>query len=69
MEEETPTNPSNEPEPSDEGGRGRQPGGFGLGPEGNCVCPKCGTEAPHQRAVPCYEQTCPKCGEKMSRNK
>ena len=24
------------------GRRGRQPGGFGLGPDGECVCPKCG---------------------------
>ena len=23
-------------------GGGRQPGGFGLGPAGDCVCPKCG---------------------------
>jgi hypothetical protein len=49
------------------GGRGRQPGGFGLGPEGQCFCPNCGTKASHQRGVPCYEQKCPKCGQAMTR--
>lgn len=47
-------------------GRGRM-GGFGLGPSGECICPKCGTKAPHQRGVPCYEQKCPKCGARMTR--
>jgi len=27
-------------------GRSRQPGGFGLGGGGECVCPKCGTTTP-----------------------
>ncbi|RLF25600.1 MAG: hypothetical protein DRN01_06200 [Thermoplasmata archaeon] len=49
------------------GGGGRQPGGFGLGPGGECVCPKCGTRAPHQRGIPCYQQKCPKCGSPMTR--
>ncbi len=49
------------------GGRGRQPGGFGLGPDGECVCPSCGTRVPHQRGVPCYEHRCPKCGTSMTR--
>jgi len=47
-------------------GRGRL-GGFGAGPVGDCVCPKCGYRAPHQRGVPCYEQKCPKCGSPMTR--
>lgn len=49
-----------------QGGRGRM-GGFGAGPQGECVCPKCDQKAPHQIGIPCYEQTCPKCGEKMTR--
>ena len=49
-------------------GMGRM-GGFGLGPAGECVCPKCGYKAPHQRAVPCYQQKCPKCGTAMTRTK
>ncbi|PIV10186.1 MAG: hypothetical protein COS49_01860 [Candidatus Portnoybacteria bacterium CG03_land_8_20_14_0_80_41_10] len=48
-------------------GRGRQTEGFGLGPDGECLCPKCGTKVPHQRGVPCYEQKCPKCGSLMTR--
>ena len=49
------------------GGRGRHPGGFGLGPGGECVCPNCGNKVPHQRGVPCYEHSCPKCGQPMTR--
>jgi hypothetical protein len=49
-------------------GRGRM-GGFGLGPSGECVCPRCGYRTPHQRGVPCYDQTCPKCGSKMTRER
>ena len=45
-------------------GRG---GGFGAGPSGDCVCPKCGHRMPHQRGVPCYKQKCPKCGATMTR--
>ena len=47
-------------------GRGRM-GGKGLGPAGECVCPQCGTRAPHERGVPCYEQKCPKCNIPMTR--
>jgi len=39
----------------------------GAGPEGNCVCPGCGTLIPHQRGVPCYNMSCPSCGAKMTR--
>ncbi|MCD6522876.1 MAG: DUF134 domain-containing protein [Candidatus Diapherotrites archaeon] len=47
-------------------GRGRM-GGSALGPGGYCVCPKCGYKVPHQRGVPCYSMTCPKCGTQMTR--
>ncbi len=49
------------------GGRGRQQGGRGLGPSGDCVCPKCGTVVPHQRGVRCSEMKCPKCGSQLVR--
>jgi len=51
------------------GGRGRQPGGYGLGPEGECFCPKCNTTVPHQRGIPCYEQKCSKCGNPLTRKR
>ncbi len=46
--------------------RGRM-GGFGAGPSGDCLCPKCGFRSAHQRGVPCYNQKCPKCGSVMTR--
>ncbi|HEX76001.1 MAG TPA: hypothetical protein G4O12_05375 [Dehalococcoidia bacterium] len=39
----------------------------GAGPSGNCICPSCGTRAPHQAGAPCYNLSCPKCGTKMVR--
>ena len=50
-------------------GRGRMPGGFGLGPEGNCVCPNCGAIKPHTRGIPCYKEKCPKCDQMMVRER
>ncbi len=51
------------------GGQGRQPEGFGLGPEGECICPKCNTIVPHQRGVPCYQEKCPKCNSPLIRKR
>ena len=42
-------------------------GGFMAGPGGFCVCPRCGYTTPHTIGTPCYQQTCPKCGKKMTR--
>ena len=44
--------------------RGTQPG---AGPDGECVCPSCGTRVSHRAGVPCYDVSCPKCGIKMVR--
>ncbi len=52
------------------GGRGRgrgRMGGFAAGPGGSCVCPKCGYTTPHRLGSPCFQQTCPKCGTRMTR--
>ncbi len=47
-------------------GRGRM-GQRGLGPGGLCKCLRCGTRIPHQRGMPCYTVSCPRCGAKMVR--
>ena len=52
------------------GGRGRgRMGGFAAGPGGSCVCPNCGYHTPHVIGTPCYQQTCPKCGSRMTRGR
>ena len=53
------------------GGQGRQPGGFGMGPSGFCVCtnPDCNNKVPHQRGVACYDLKCEKCGSPMVRER
>jgi len=45
-------------------GRGKR---GGAGPEGNCVCPSCGTKVAHQAGTPCASMNCPKCGIRMVR--
>jgi hypothetical protein len=48
--------------------RGRMGGSrAGAGPAGECLCPTCGTTAPHDVGTPCAFVKCPKCGEKMVR--
>ena len=39
----------------------------GGGPQGNCVCPKCGYSKEHKAGVSCNAMHCPKCGIKMQR--
>ena len=46
---------------------GRQPGGRAKGPGGNCVCPTCNIEVPHELGKACNKTPCPKCGKLMSR--
>ena len=39
----------------------------GKGPEGFCICPKCGKKIPHKRGTPCSTIKCPNCQTKMTR--
>jgi len=52
-------------------GQGQGPGRMGgpkaAGPDGQCVCPKCGHKVPHQVGQPCSGVKCPKCGTAMIR--
>lgn len=48
------------------GGRGLNNGG-GYGPDGYCVCAKCGEKVPHEAGVKCTTIKCPKCGHSMAR--
>lgn len=52
------------------GGRGQGRGGGdkpGSGPVGFCVCPQCGHKEAHVAGQRCLDQSCPKCGTKMTR--
>lgn len=39
----------------------------GKGPEGYCICPKCGYKQEHKRGVPCSTIKCPKCRTNLTR--
>ncbi len=39
----------------------------GKGPEGYCVCPKCGYKQKHKRGTPCSTIKCPKCKINLER--
>lgn len=39
----------------------------GKGPEGDCVCPKCGYKTTHERGKPCAENQCPHCSVPLER--
>lgn len=54
---------------SGQGGGGRSRGGSGLGPQGLCVCPDCGTTVQHKLGSPCTSEKCPKCGTFMNRQR
>ena len=54
--------------PQGRGGGGRMGGPFAAGPDGECVCPKCGHKVSHVRGQPCNQITCPKCGTTMTRS-
>jgi predicted RNA-binding Zn-ribbon protein involved in translation (DUF1610 family) len=49
------------------GGAGRTSAKSAAGPVGECVCPKCGTVAIHERGTPCTQIVCPDCGQQMVR--
>ncbi|MEA3296111.1 MAG: cation diffusion facilitator family transporter [Patescibacteria group bacterium] len=40
----------------------------GKGPDGHCVCEKCGYKTSHQRGVPCSNLKCPNCNVNLIRN-
>jgi len=42
--------------------------GEGKGPDGYCVCPKCGYKVPHERGVPCSTLQCPNCDINLKRD-
>ncbi len=46
---------------------GRVRGARGLGPEGYCVCKKCGYKIKHERGIPCSTIKCPKCNLPLTR--
>jgi hypothetical protein len=41
--------------------------GVRSGPGGFCVCPHCGTKAPHVQGIPCTQGVCSRCGQAMVR--
>jgi len=40
---------------------------IGKGPEGFCVCSKCGYKIAHKKETPCSKMDCPKCSIKLER--
>jgi len=49
------------------GGMGGGRAGAGLG--GDCLCPQCGAQVPHQQGKPCFNMICTKCGSQMMRGR
>ena len=54
---------------ADDSPQGNGPGGPGMGPGGECVCPECGAKKAHETGQACSEIKCPKCGAAMTRGK
>jgi len=46
---------------------GKTEGARGRGPEGYCICPKCGYKIPHERGTPCSTLQCPNCKINLTR--
>ncbi len=42
-------------------------GATGRGPDGYCICQKCGYKTPHQRGFPCSSLKCPTCNIDLER--
>lgn len=40
----------------------------GIGPDGYCVCKKCGYQIEHEKGVPCSSLKCPDCNTALSRD-
>ncbi len=49
------------------GGRGRMGGPLAAGPDGMCICPKCGHKQTHAIGQPCNRLKCSECGTLMAR--
>jgi len=53
------------------GRKGQEPGKRsqrpGSGPEGQCVCPACGSLAAHQPGMSCMQTACLQYGQPMTR--
>jgi cation diffusion facilitator family transporter len=47
--------------------KGEIPEAKGRGPEGDCICPKCGYQIKHERGTPCSTIKCPKCNKNLAR--
>lgn len=45
-------------------GGGNKPG---SGPDGQCVCPKCGYKKTHEVGERCVDLKCPNCGTQLIR--